>query len=300
MSSLDWIAQRGIRAGLRMGLKLGGQLPLDLELLRAGMNATARLFRPRRECEVSVTCMDGVRVTEVVTNNPHPEHVVVLMHGGAFFAGSAATHVAFAAEIAVRANARVVLPDYRLAPEHTFPAAQEDGLSVVRALLAQGVSPAELCFCGDSAGAAIALGMALALKEAGMAQPASLVLISPFVDLRLQAPSVRANSKLDPMLSYTPLMRGAQSYCGQIPLGDARVSPLFADLRELAPMLIQCGSDEILLDDALALTHAAKSAGLVVESEVYQGMWHDFQLFAPWIDAADKALWAIAEFIRRH
>lgn len=298
MSLIDAWVQRALRTGLRVGMKWGGQLPLDLTALRAGLNAGSSLLKPRRECRIVHHRMDGVPVVEVCTNNANPEHVVVAMHGGAFFAGSPATHLALASEIAVRANARVLLPDYRLAPEHAYPAALLDGLAVLKRLLAQGLDPSRLCLCGDSAGASLVLSMALAMKDSGLQQPACMVLLSPFVDLTLTAPSVHSNAKLDPLLSRIPLMRGAQAYCGQIELDDPRVSPLFAPLQGLPPLLIQCGSDEILLDDAQRLAQAAQAAGVSVQCEVYPSMWHDFQVFGAWLKDADRALWQIAQFIR--
>jgi len=224
--------------------------------------------------------------------------VVLHFHGGAFFAGSAATHRAMASELSARSGASVYVLDYRLAPEHPYPAALEDGLAAYQALLALGYLPENIILGGDSGGCAHILNLAIRLRDKGIALPAGLFMISPFVDLTLSAPSVSKYKHRDPMVTAYALRRGADGFRGKITADDALVSPLFADLTGLPKMLVQVGGEEILLDDALRLTERAKVAGVAIDCQVYGGMWHNFQMFNQLLNTSAQALDGIADFIK--
>ena len=290
-------AATAIKASLRALFKLPSRLPVPLTVLRAAMEGGAALFRPRKEASVEEIALNGVEGERIAAR--HPVRAILHFHGGAFFAGSTNTHRALASEFAVRGEAEVFLLNYRLAPEHAYPAARNDGLAAWEALLAQGYAPSEIVLGGDSGGCAHALTLALTLRDRGQALPAGLFMISPYLDMSLSNPSVEALKHRDPMVTARALRRGADGYCGDIPLRDARVSPMFADLHGLPPLLVQVGSEEILLDDARLFAKRAREAGVSVECQVFPGMWHNFQMFNSLLATADEALEDIGWFVRR-
>ncbi|HEY1058558.1 MAG TPA: alpha/beta hydrolase [Limnobacter sp.] len=298
MVAVERLSEKLVRGALRVSFKGSTQFPLPLPLLRKTMDAGAFLFWTRSDCTVEHQQLGGVSVAVVTPKNVPSTKTIVHMHGGAFFAGSLRTHMAMASEMAVRCEARVVLVDYRLAPEHAYPAATDDGLAVYDALMDQYTNPADLYLAGDSAGGGMVLHMVQVLRDRGEDLPAGLILISPFVDLTLSSHSIQTRRNDDPMLSEAPLRRGGDAYRGEIDAADPRVSPVFGDLTGLPKMLIQCGTDEILLDDTLLLESRAKAAGVSVHCTVYPRMWHNFQMFNALIGSADKALYEIAEFVR--
>lgn len=299
MNPIQFVAEKAVRATLRSTFKTPGKLPIPLSWLAATMNAGAPLFKVRPDARVEYLELGTCMCALVRPANAHTDQVLLHMHGGAFFAGSLETHLPLASELAVRCNARVFLIDYRLAPQDPYPAALEDGMAAYQALLDLDVNPRDITLVGDSAGAAHVLSMAIYARNEGLPLPAGLVMISPFVDLTLTAASIQGKAKADPMLSVVPLQRGVTAYCGEVLPADPKVSPVFADLEDLPPMFIQVGSDEILLDDALLLEQRAKAAGVQVSCTVHEGMWHNFQMFNALVEKADKALWAIADFVRR-
>ena len=299
MNPIQYVAEKAVRATLRSTFKTPGKLPIPLSWLAATMNAGAPLFKVRPDARVEYLELGTCMCALVRPANAHTDQVLLHMHGGAFFAGSLETHLPLASELAVRCNARVFLVDYRLAPQHPYPAALEDGLAAYQALLDLDVDPAQITLVGDSAGGAHILAMAVFARNEGMPLPGGMVMISPFVDMTLTAESILGKAKVDPMLSVVPLQRGVSAYCGEILPADPSVSPVFAELDDLPPMLIQVGSDEILLDDALLLEQRAQAAGVQVSCTVHEGMWHNFQMFSAFVEKADKALWAIADFVRR-
>ena len=222
---------------------------------------------------------------------------VVYLHGGGYVAGSPKTHRELGARLALAAEARVLLVDYRLAPEHPFPAAHDDAVAAVRYLLARGVAPGRLVVAGDSAGGALALAALIALRDAGDDLPAGGALISPAVDATLSSRSMSANAAFDylnPGLAHSWLAH----YLGDTDPHDPRVSPTHADLTALPPLLIQAGSAETLVDDAIALAEKGGAAGLQITLHVAPGMVHDFHLLAALLPQARAAIRSMAAFVR--
>ncbi len=191
------------------------------------------------------------------------------------------------------------MPDYRLAPEHPWPAATDDVFSAYRAILARGHDPARVAIGGDSAGGAIAILAALQLTEMDVPAPAAMVLLSPVTDLSLSGASVVSRRRADPLLRREWLADSYRKWAGPLALTDGRVSPLFADLERLPPTLIQVGEDEILLDDSVRFADRAWAKGVEVELQRFPHLWHDFQLQAGLIADSRAAVGDIGAFLRR-
>jgi len=239
--------------------------------------------------------------TNEVNNGKQPQHILYL-HGGGFVFDGNSTHIGFCGHLANVCAAAVWMLDYRLAPEHPFPAALDDAVAAYKALLARGISAAQITIAGDSAGGNLALSCVLALQNEGLEQPANLVLISPWLDLTCNSQSYNANAQIDPMLQVSGLTISAADYlAGQNPK-QPLASPLFAtadELRKIPPTLIQVGSDEILLDDSLKF--AAKLLDLQIEHKltVAPDMWHIYPLHASQFSASKNAIAEIATFLKR-
>lgn len=239
----------------------------------------------------------GVPTLAIAPREFDRQRSVLLLHGGAYVMGGFASHRKLAAAIGAAARAQVWLPDYRLAPEHPHPAALRDALAVYADLLSEGRDPSQLVIAGDSAGGGLTLALAMAIRDAGLPPPAALVLMSPWVDLGLGGQSLTTHAARDPMLSVGWLRWAARVYCGGTDMHDAGCSPLFGDLRNLPPILIQVGSEEILLSDAQRLSQAAQAAGVACELQTFEGLWHVFQLHCRLLRDADLAVDRIGAFI---
>jgi len=227
-----------------------------------------------------------------------PGRVVLYLHGGGYVIGSPRSHRHLAAAIAGAAGASALLLDYRLAPEHPFPAAVEDATAAYRWLLEQAVAPEHIVIAGDSAGGGLTVATLLALREARVPLPAGGVCISPWVDLTCSGVSYATKADADPIVRRSGVEEMARAYLGATPPRTPLASPLFADLRGLPPLLIHVGSDEVLLDDAVQLAERAKAAGVDATLEVYDRMIHVWHWFLPMLDEAQTAVEAIGRFVR--
>ncbi|MEV4446269.1 alpha/beta hydrolase fold domain-containing protein [Streptomyces mirabilis] len=244
--------------------------------------------------------LGGIPVVTVETPGDESSAVVLYFHGGAYALGSAGDSVGLAADLARRVGVRAVSVDYRLAPEHPFPAAVDDAVAAYRALLADGTPSSEVAFVGESAGGGLVVATLVALKEAGLPQPSSAVVFSPWADLTLSGDSLTGKADVDPALTAKGLQIRARDYLGETDPATPLASPVFADLTGLAPLLIQVGSHEILLDDAVRLAARAAAHDVAVELQVWPQVPHVFQGFAALLDDADAALTSAAAFTRAH
>ena len=230
---------------------------------------------------------------------PDTAPICLYLHGGAFAMGGLNSHRDLASQFAQRAQIRLLMVDYRLAPEHPFPAALDDVLAVYRALLAQGIPAQRLLLGGDSAAGNLALGTAQAIRAQGLAPPAALVLFSPWLDLTGHSPSRQANAASDVMLSQQVLDEAAALYASGLPLDDARLSPLFGPLAGLPPCLMVASSAEILIDDARRLKQLLLAAGGQVELLEWANTPHAFPVMARYLPEGRAALDQTARFIRQ-
>ncbi len=220
------------------------------------------------------------------------------LHGGGYTIGSISSHFDLISRIARAARARAFAIDYRLAPEHRFPAAVEDALTGYRWLLKQGVDPASVIIGGDSAGGGLTIATLVALRDAGDPLPAAATVISPWTDLAATGDSMRTRADLDPMIPASEAEAGAINYLGEESPKNPLASPLYADLHGLPPTLIQVGDHEVLLDDSTRLAEAAKAAGVDVTLEVWDEMIHVWHFFASILPEGQQGIDRMGEFIR--
>lgn len=250
--------------------------------------------------DVSVTPGDlgGVPVVTVETPGNDPSFAILYFHGGGYCLGSAPDSVGLAAEVSRRSGARAISVDYRLAPENVFPAAVDDALTAYRALLDTGVPASAVAFVGESAGGGLAVAALIAARDAGLPQPSSAAVFSPWADLTVSGDSIFTKADVDPALTPQGLRVRALDYLGDADPSGPLASPLFADLTGLSPLLVQVGSHEILLDDAARLAARAAEHDVPVQLQVWPGVPHVFQGFAGFLDEAGEALDAAAAFTR--
>lgn len=242
---------------------------------------------------------DGVPVEWMTPAEAAAARTVLYLHGGGYLIGSPIDYREMAPRIARAAQARVLAVDYRLAPEHPHPAAVDDAVTAYRWLLANGGTPEQTVIAGDSAGGGLTVATLVALRDQGVPLPAAGVCISPWVDMEAAGASVERNAEADPLVKKELLLTMAQGYLqGQDPRTPL-ASPLYADLGGLPPLLIQVGSIETLLDDAVRLTERAKAAGVDVTFETWEGTPHVWHWFGSFLPEAQQAIDRIGAFVRQ-
>jgi acetyl esterase/lipase len=250
------------------------------------------------DVSLTETVLGGVPALEISVPEAVADAALLYFHGGVFALGSARASAGLACMLARQARAIVLSVDYRLAPEHPHPAATDDAVAAYRGLLETGICPERIGLFGESAGGALALGVLVAGRDAGLAHPAAAVLYSPWVDLTLTGASMETKAGVDLVLARDRLAGNVSDYAGGADPAAAELSPLFADLRGLAPLLIQCGSSEVLLDDATRLAAAAAAADVAVQLDVTPRAPHVFQASAPEAQEANAALARTGAFLQ--
>jgi epsilon-lactone hydrolase len=244
--------------------------------------------------------LGGVPVITVDIPGVTTGGVIVYFHGGFFAIGSAADSVGLASDLARKAGMRVVTVDYRLAPEHPYPAAPDDAMTAYRGLLDGGQDVARVAIAGESAGANLAAVTLTAIGRAGLPQPTSAVLMSPWADLAGTGQTITAKADVDPVLTADAIRVRARDYLGGASASDPAVSPVYGSLAGLPPLLIQSGSHEVLLDDAIRLAARAAYDDVAVTLDVTPGVPHVFQAFAAVLDEGEAALTRAGAFLRAH
>jgi monoterpene epsilon-lactone hydrolase len=240
----------------------------------------------------------GVAGIEVTIEGQASDRVILYFHGGVYVIGTAVATVPLVSELVRRSRIRAITLDYRLGPEDPYPAAVEDARAAYEGLLAQGIAPGQIALAGESAGAGLVIATLLALREAGTPLPSAGFLMSPYVDLTLAGETLTARAALDPVLTPEGLRVRVADYVGDADAADPLISPIFGDLRGLPPLLIQVGTHEILLSDALRLSDRAALSDVAVTLEVTPGVPHVFQGFAALLDEAGAALDRAADFVK--
>ncbi len=231
----------------------------------------------------------------------NPRSTIYYLHGGGYVACSPRTHRGFTVNLSRAAGARVFALDYRLAPEHPFPAALNDALNGYRYLLDCGISPGKIVIGGDSAGGGLTVATLLAIRDAGLPLPSAAFCLSPWTDLSCTGASLKTNEKADPMLSSRSIDKLAGAYYGSASPTNPLVSPIYGDLSGLPPLLIYVSNTEILLDDSVRLADRAKQFGVKTDLRVGDRLPHVWPVFVSFkIPESRKALREIVEFIRQH
>jgi len=276
-------------------------LNLSIQEQRTRMDELARRgIRIPKEVNIRTVQAGGVHAEWFEPLEVDSHGVILYLHGGGYCICSSHTHRGLAARLAIASRARLLIIDYRLAPENPFPAALEDALAAYRWLLGQGIPGQRIAIGGDSAGGGLTLATTLCLRDAGQALPAALFLLSPWTDLTFSGESHTTRKKVDPIFGGEGKRWGfAPAYLGTQDPADPLVSPLFADLHNLPRTLIHVGNDEVLLDDSVRLEQNLKATGIESRLEVWDGMWHVFQIFAPFVPEAQHSIDELGEFIRQ-
>ncbi len=285
---------------LKTSFKMPSRLNLPPTAVRFALEQLTRVFPQPKGVVLRSLRIAGIHAEEIKPQASTTQ-MIFHIHGGAFFVGSLKTHRAFLSEIALRTQMQVLHVDYPLAPDHPYPEASDAIYDIYQMLMDQGVQAKDIIVSGDSCGANLALALALKLKKDDPEHlPSGLILMSPFLDLTLTSESLRYNQKHDALLSVEALETGISYYVPQgIDASIPEISPIFGDFKGLPPTLVQVGSKEILMDDAIRFEKKAKKADVDVTYKLYTGMWHNFQMFSPWFDEAKKALADIADFAHR-
>jgi epsilon-lactone hydrolase len=291
--------------------------PIDLAIARIravyrGWNRDMSVAQMRSDWDAAfggstaaVTCervsAGGVEGEWISPADAPLDKAILYFHGGGFRIGSVASHRDLIAQIAVASGCRVLAINYRLAPEHRFPAALDDALAAYGWMLGQGLTPGNVAFAGDSAGGNLVLAAMLALRERGLPLPIAAVLMSPWTDLAATGTSYVTRAEVDPIHQRPMILALAKNYLGgQGDPCDPLVSPLYADLAGLPPLLIQVGDRETVLDDSVMFADLARAAGVDVHLEVWDGMIHVFQMFGAALPEAHRAIASIAGFLNQH
>lgn len=272
---------------------------LSIEERRANFETGFSQFQPAEDVRCQPVDAGGVSAEWISTPGVVEEHVIYYLHGGGYVIGSINTHREMASRLSRAAAARILLIDYRLAPENPFPTAVEDSVSGYRWLLSTGVNPAKVAIAGESAGGGLTVATLVALRDAGEPLPSAAVPVSPWVDMEALGESMTTKAEVDPIASRQDILMFAETYLGDADPRTPLAAPLYADLRGLPPLLIQVGTAEVLLDDATRLADRARAAGVDVVFEPWEDMIHMWHFF-PMLPEGQQAIDRIGEFVRKY
>jgi acetyl esterase/lipase len=252
--------------------------------------------------EIIVTreVLGGVPTAEITVDGVEPRHVVLYFHGGVYVMGDAFLAADLASQVGRRTAARVISVDYRLAPEHPYPAAVDDALAAYQALLDSGTDPSGIAFAGESAGGGLAIATMVNARDHGLPLPAAAFAMSPYADLTLAGTTMETKRKADPLLSPESLAARVPDYTSGQDAALGLISPIFADLSGLPPLIIQAGTHEVLLDDAIRLAQRAATADVEVTLDITPGVPHVFQAYYPILDEASAALDRAGQLLSAH
>ncbi|MHA1303183.1 MAG: alpha/beta hydrolase [Candidatus Heimdallarchaeaceae archaeon] len=271
----------------------------SVEKKRHILEKTLSVLKIPDKVSVEPTSIDEMYAEWLEPHNVNTQRVLLYLHGGAYTIGSPQTHLAFTARLSLVTSSRVLLIDYRLAPENPFPAAVEDAVRAYLWLIKEHkIKPENIIVMGDSAGGGLTIATLLKLKQEGITLPAAAICISPWVDLALTGESIITRAEEDPQLAKADLQFAAEMYLQGEDPRNPLASPLYADLSGLPPLFIQVGTAEILLDDSTRIAKKAREAGVDVTLDIWDEMIHCFTLFGKLIPESKKALDNINYFIQ--
>jgi acetyl esterase/lipase len=292
--ALSWALRRWIKPNslgqqdVAASRTLTGRVPFGAKL------APGWHIRP-----VTGTGPPGEWIEPIAPDDKARTRCILYLHGGGFISMSARTHRAITSRLAGWSDTALFALDYRLAPEHPFPAALQDALAAFRGLVACGFAPSRIVIAGDSAGGGLALSLLVSLRDAGEILPAAAVLFSPCTDLAATGHSIAANNAADPMLFGAWVGAVARHYLGDTPAANPLASPVYADLTGLPPLLFHVGQSEVLLDDSVRVDDNARRCGVASTIKIWPGVPHGWQIFASFLPEARGSLREAAAFIAR-
>ena len=287
-----WIKRRLIRRELRVG---------EIHRTRDEIAAVYDGRRTPDHVSFETTRLGGLTAERCTVDGPRlPARVVLYLHGGGFMVGTPRMYRKLVWRLAEATGAAVVTPEYRLAPEHPWPAAPDDAFSAYRTLIDAGHRGTDIAVVGDSAGGNLVLGLLQRLRDARLPLPASAAVLSPWADLAGVSPSLRTNAARDPMLPAHKLRSAAEMYAAGADLEDPLVSPVYGDFSGLPPLLVHAGSVAVLVDDARRVAAAAEAAGVDVALKVWEAQPHAFHMLASLIPEARSAIDEVGRFTVAH
>jgi acetyl esterase/lipase len=279
----------------------GKPRPVGWEERRRRIEEVGAVWPVADDVKLEPADLDGVPGEWSIVPGADPSRVLIYFHGGGYCSGSIVSHRRLATEAGRAGGLRALAPAYRLAPEHPFPAARDDALAVWRRLLREGYAAKQIAVGGDSAGANLTLALVGELKRAGEDLPGALWLLSPWVDLAMSGATLTSKSAVDPLIQKGYLEELAQAFAPpDMDRKDPRLSPLYADLKELPPTLVQIGSAETLLDDAVRFASAAGAADVSTTLEIWPHMIHAWPLWNAHLEPGRRALAHAGAFLRKH
>jgi monoterpene epsilon-lactone hydrolase len=266
---------------------------------RKSLELLASLVKLPKDVKIDNVNIEGMDAVWISVPESETDKIVLYLHGGGYMQGSLTSHQDLAARISRAAQAKVLVVDYRLAPEHPFPAAIEDSVKSYKWLIGnQKIPPNKIVIAGDSAGGGLTLVTLIKLRDDKISLPAAGICLSPWTDLALTGNSLIRNAKIDPFLKFYDLVFMAELYVGDNDPENPYISPLYAELHNLPSILIHVGTAEIIEDDSIRFAEKAKEAGVDVTIEVFDDMIHVFQAFSEWASEGQEAIEKIGEFIQ--
>ena len=249
---------------------------------------------------VTAAALGGVPTAEITVDGIEPRHIVLYFHGGVYVMGDAFLAADLASQVGRRTRAKVISVDYRLAPEHPYPAAVDDALAAYEALLHDGTAPSDIVFAGESAGGGLAIATLVNARDHGLPLPAAAFVMSPYADLTLAGATMETKREADPLMSPQALHARVTDYTSGQDAALGLISPIFAELSGLPPLIIQAGTHEVLLDDAIRLAQQAATADVEVTLDITPGVPHVFQAYYPILDEAAAALDRAGQLLSAH
>ncbi len=279
-----------------------GALPADSDISEQRRLLRELLSAQPLPADVTVTAaaLGGVPTAEITVDGIEPRHSVLYFHGGVYVMGDAFLAADLASQIGRRTRAKAISVDYRLAPEHPYPAAVDDALAAYEALLNSGTAPSDIVFAGESAGGGLAVATLVNARDHGLPLPAAAFAMSPYADLTLAGATMETKREADPLLSPQALRARVPDYTSGQDAALGLISPIFADLSGLPPLIIQAGTHEVLLDDAIRLARQAAIADVEVTLDITPGVPHVFQAYHAILDEATAALDRAGQLLSAH
>lgn len=270
-----------------------------VEESRKGLEVLASIMKLPNDVKIEPVDINGMNAIWISVPISNPDNIILYLHGGGYMEGSLTSHQDLVMRISRAAKARVLLVDYRLAPEDPYPAAVEDVVKSYKWLIEnQKIDPKKIVIAGDSAGGGLTLVTLIKLRDDNISLPAAGVCLSPWTDLALTGDSYHRNARSDPFLKYYDIAFMAYLYVGDNDPKNPYISPLYADLHGLPPILIHVGTNELIEDDSISFAEKAKKAGTDVKLEIFDDMIHVFQAFSGWAPEGQDAIDKIGEYIQ--